>query len=224
MPQLHAIFADIRGVIFDLNGVLTTDERLHEAAFAQSLEPLGVTLSHTDYQATILGMTDADGFARLAERLELTLSPAERAQIVVTKKRLYRDLLPRQAANYAMPGARDIVLALSASGARLALASAAATQEVTTWLRILDLETAFDPIMTSESPVGAKPNPAVFATIRDAWNLPSSACVVIDDMADNIAIAHTLGMRTIAVTSMLAPADFTAADLIVSAVSELLTA
>jgi beta-phosphoglucomutase len=222
MSQLHPIFSGSLGVIFDLNGVLTTDEQLHEMAFAHTLAARSVTLTHADYQATILGVTDADGVARLDERLGLAITPAEQAQMVATKKQYYRDLLPQEAANYTMPGARDIVLALATRGILVSLASAAAAQEVDAWLRILDLQTVFDPIMTSESPIGAKPNPAVFTAIRDAWNLPSSACVVIDDMPENIAIAHSLDMRTIAVASTFTPADFPNADLIVPVAAELL--
>lgn len=219
--QIVADAPGIAGVIFDLNGVLVEDEPLHEAAFTDVLAPYGVVLTHEIYQATILGQTDTQGVTRLATAYGLAL-PVE--AIVYAKERVYRERLRAEGARYVSEGAAPLIAALAKRGLRLALASASPAFEVFTWLTILGLDHAphaFDPILTSESPPGPKPNPAVYEAICAAWGIPSHTCVVIDDHPENIAIAHALGMRAIAIASTLPPSAFAHAHLITCTLAEL---
>ncbi len=216
-----SIFAGAAGVIFDLNGVLVEDEPLHEAAFIATLAPYGISLTHEMYEATILGQADARGVIRLAKAAGASL-PIE--AIVHAKKSLYQERLRAEGARYAVASARVLVEALSARGMRLALASASPAVEVYAWLSILGLDTepiAFDPVFTSESDPGPKPNPAVYAAIRDSWEIPAHECVVIDDHPENIAIANALGMRTAGIASTLPPSAFTHAQLVARTIAEL---
>lgn len=215
------VLAEAAGVIFDLNGVLIEDEALHEQAFSRVLARYDVALTHAMYRATILGRTDRDGVARLAAAYAPSL-PIE--MVVREKQRRYREALRAEGAQYVADGAQSLIAALEARGLRLALASASPAAEVYAWLDYLGLTgaaCAFDPIFTSESAPGPKPDPAVFEAIRARWDIPAAACVVIDDHPANIAIAHALGMRTIAVASTLSPSAFPHACLVVSAVGKL---
>lgn len=218
---IHRIFADAKGVIFDLNGVLVEDEPLHERAFANALEPYGVSLTQELYQATILGQTDAQGVALLAAAVGVALPVAT---IVQSKERLYRELLRAEGSRFVAAGAVLLAEALSGYGLRLALASASPAVEVYTWLDILALDHAplsFDPILTSESAPGSKPSSAVYEAVRKAWGVSSNACVVIDDHPENIRIARALGMRTVGVTSTLLPPAFTHAQLVTRNLADL---
>lgn len=205
------IFDGAAGVIFDLNGVLVEDEPLHEAAFTTVLAAYGIALTHDRYQATILGQTDANGVARLAGAYGLPLPIDE---IVQAKERLYRARLSAEGARYVAVGSQPLVSLLAARGVRLALASAAPAAEVCAWLDILSLQGSFDPVLTSESAPGAKPNPAVYEAIRAAWGASAQDCVVIDDHPRNIAIARTLGMRTVGIASNLPTSAFAQAHVV----------
>jgi HAD superfamily hydrolase (TIGR01509 family) len=216
--SIRDIFDGATGAIFDLNGVLVEDEPLHEAAFTTALAPYGISLTHEVYQRAVLGQSDMNAASRLAAIYDRRLPIAE---IVQAKERLYRERLRAEGSSYVVAAARPLVEALAARGLRLALASASPAIEVYTWLDLLGLRHHFDTVLVSESPVGTKPNPAVYEAIRDAWGTTADACVVLDDHQENIAIAHTLGMRTVAVASTLPPATFTHAQVVVHTLAEL---
>lgn len=221
IAHLPTVMADAKGVIFDLNGVLVVDEPLHEAAFSTALRLYDVALTHEMYVATILGRSDRDGVARLAALCDLPL-PVE--TIVRAKERIYRKRLRTEGSRYVVAGAASLVEALVARGMRIALASAAPAKEVFMWLNLLNLRhgpKVFDPIFTSESTPGPKPSPAVYAAICDVWGASAHDCVVIDDHPENIAIAHALGMRTIAITSTLPVEAFRDAQVVAHALSQL---
>lgn len=212
-------FEHASGVIFDLNGVLVEDEPLHEAAFAAVLAPYDITLTHDVYQATLLGQTDENGVIRLEAASGRRLPVAN---VVQAKERLYREKLGTESSGYTVAGARPLVEALAARGMRLAVASASPAIEVFTWLDILGLRHQFDPVLTRENSPGAKPNPAVFESICVCWGIAAETCVVLDDHPENIAIAHTLGMRAVGVASTLPAIAFEHAALVVGTIADLL--
>lgn len=214
---IREVFAGIAGVIFDLNGVLVEDEPLHEAAFIAALAPYGLSLTHDVYQAAILGQSDMNAVTRLEAVYDRRLPVAE---IVQAKERIYRERMRAEGDGYVVAAARPLAEALTSRGLCLALASASPAFEVYTWLDVLGLRDLFDPVLTSESSVGTKPNPAVYAAIHETWGFAADRCVVIDDHPENLAIARALGMRTVAVASTLPPEAFNGAQAVVRALAD----
>jgi HAD superfamily hydrolase (TIGR01509 family) len=213
------VFAGATGVIFDLNGVLVEDEPLHEAAFAEVLARYNIALTHDAYQATLLGQTDENGVIRLAAAAGRHLPVAE---VVQAKAQLYREKLRTESSGYTVAGARPLVEALAARGMRLSIASASPAVEVYNWLDILGLRHRFDPVVTRENSPESKPHPAVFEAICACWRISAATCVVLDDHPENIAIAHTLGMRPVGIASTLPAAAFEHAALVVGTLADLL--
>jgi epoxide hydrolase-like predicted phosphatase len=59
------------------------------------------------------------------------------------------------------------------------------------------LDEIFDAILISAEIGLAKPDPAIYRMLLDQWSLDPGAAVFIDDFAENIAAARSLGMQAI---------------------------
>lgn len=52
----------ITTIIFDMNGVIIDDEHIHELAFKEVCQQIGIDLTPEEYKELCMGRTDEDGF------------------------------------------------------------------------------------------------------------------------------------------------------------------
>ena len=119
----------LRAVIFDFNGVLVDDERLHAAAAAEVLaREEGIALPEADYFDRYFGLDDRALFAaalRDAGRggdSAAAPGPDRIAALVARKAAVYLEAL--EGGVQLLPGARRLVERLAAAALPLAMSSA----------------------------------------------------------------------------------------------------
>jgi HAD superfamily hydrolase (TIGR01509 family) len=109
---------------------------------------------------------------------------------------------PELAGYRPFPGAARVLHQLASAGLLLACVSNATSH----WLiqRIVDgmgFAPFFDPVVSSAGFGRPKPDPAIFHSVLQQWNLPPDrAAVVGDTLAADIAGARAAGMRSVYVT------------------------
>ena len=152
-------------VLFDFNGVLVDDEDVHFEAFRRILEVLGVTVSHEVYRR-YLGFDDRGTIVALLAHYGRggDVDDGELGRLVARKQRSYARLAgehPRLGF-----GARALVLALRAAGARLAIVSGARRAEIDAVLDASSLRDCFDAIVAAEDVTRGKPDPEGYRLAR----------------------------------------------------------
>jgi HAD superfamily hydrolase (TIGR01509 family) len=197
----------LRGVIFDLDGVLAISEPLlAEAAIALFAEK-GLATTAEDFRPFI-GMGEDRYLGGAAEAKGIALDLArDKARLYEIYEEVIRGRLKP------LPGAIELVHALRARGLAVAVASGADRVKVLANLREIGLpETLFGTVVDGNQVEAKKPAPDIFLEAARRLKLPPSACLVIEDAVSGVAAARAAGMRCLAVTSTFSAAELAGAD------------
>jgi HAD superfamily hydrolase (TIGR01509 family) len=200
-----------RGVIWDLDGVLADTGELHYLAWTEVLPEYGLPFSWEVFQTTF-GMNNAGILALLLGR---TPDPALMAEISERKEEAFRRAAVAVPGRLqALPGVREWLDRLRATGFRQAIASSAPPANIETLVAELDLRACFEALVSGFDLPG-KPDPATFLKAAGAIGVPAGRCVVVEDAVHGVEGARRAGMRCIAVTTTNSAAALGAADLVV---------
>jgi beta-phosphoglucomutase len=205
--------AQLRGVIFDLDGVLAVSEPLlAEAAIALFAEK-GRTMTAEDFRPFI-GMGEDRYLGGPAEAKGIPLDPErDKARLYEIYDEVIRGRLQP------LPGAREFVAECRRRGLAIAVASGADWTKVIANLREIGLpESVFDAVVDGTQVVHKKPAPDIFLEACRRLGLSPGECLVIEDAVSGVAAARAGGMRCLALTTSfdareLAGADWIAGDL-----------
>ena len=184
----------IRGLIFDLDGVITDTAELHYQAWQQLADEIGVPFDRRANEAL-------RGISR-RESLQLVLgsrqvSEADAQAMMDRKNGTYRRLLRNLTSDDILPGSLDLLGAARERGLRLAVASG--SRNAGEVLDRLDIADRFDAICDGSAAKRAKPAPDLFLAAAEALELPPESCVVFEDAADGVDAAHAAGMVAVGI-------------------------
>jgi len=217
----------LRAVIFDFNGVIVDDERLHCRAFERVLQDEGVDwFSEQDYFGTYLGLDDRGCIGAVLKDAGRQAAPAEIDAFVERKAVYYFEELGREIPLF--PSVPEVVGRLAAQFP-LAICSGARQREIDYILEATGLRRHFRVITSADAVHAGKPDPAGYLyTLRSlAQSMPqlaASECLVVEDAPKGIEAAHAAGMRCLAVATSRPEAELRAADLVVSSIDDVQTA
>jgi HAD superfamily hydrolase (TIGR01509 family) len=186
----------IRGVLFDLDGVLADSERIQWAAYRRVLADFGVDVGIEEYRLQFIATGNGPEYACRTYRLPVT--PAE---LKARKGPIYLALIAEQVAPRA--GAREALERLRATH-RLAVATNSTRTEVDLVLGRLGMRDRLHAVVAREDYVQAKPAPDAYLAAAAALGLTPAECVVVEDTQRGAQAGVAAGMRVIA-----APHDLT---------------
>jgi HAD superfamily hydrolase (TIGR01509 family) len=204
------------GLLFDMNGVITDDEMLHEGAFRSVLADVSVSLTHEEYIRYFAGRSDASGLsAFLAEREPSLVSDADELQ----KKKAAQYKRQADEALQLYPDVPETLHALRTANYAMALVTGATRAEVEAVLRVLG-DNPFEAIVSAEDVRLGKPAPDGY--IKAAQNLgkPASECIVVEDSPVGVESARRAGMYCIAVMTTHSADELSQADKIVGSLGD----
>lgn len=185
--------------IFDLDGTLVDSYDAHYEAWRLISARHGVEVTIDEYYSHF-GRRNEDLLRECwlrAGRGAPTLD--EIKELDHEKEAQYRALVTHRFP--AMEGAREIVYALRAAGFRTAVGSSGPPENVARAIEGLELEGAFDAIVTGRDVVRCKPDPECFLLAAARVGVEPARCVVFEDAPAGIIAAKSAGMHCVAITS-----------------------
>jgi HAD superfamily hydrolase (TIGR01509 family) len=205
--------SQLRGVIFDMDGVLVDSEPFIAGAAIQMFAEKGYTVRAEEFRPFV-GTGEDRFIGGVAESRGIPLD------LAVDKARTYAIYLELiKGRLQPLAGAREFVTACKSRGLLLAVASSADTIKVEGNLHEIGLPPAtFNAIVTGSQVVRKKPAPDIFLEAARLLGLPAASCLVIEDAIAGVAAAKAagsrcLGLTTTFTTEQLAKADWIAPDL-----------
>ena len=180
-------------VLWDVDGVLIDSGEQHRRAWEQLAHEERFPYSDAAFWATF-GMRNADIFPRM---FGVSGPPERIAALSDRKESIYRALLALDAV--ALPGAKELLSALHDAGYRQALGSSAPPANLEAIIRLIDIGSLLDAVVSGEEVAHGKPAPDIFLAGAARLGIVPAHCLVIEDAPAGVAAAHAGGMRCLAV-------------------------
>jgi beta-phosphoglucomutase len=195
-----------RAAVFDLDGTLVDNMAFHGTAWVAAAERLGVRATRDQFEREWAGKKSEEIFEIL---LGAPQHPEVSAKLAAEKEAAYRELyLPHVAP---LPGLLPFLDRLRAAGVRVALATAAPTENRDFILGALGLERAFEVVQGPEGVAHGKPAPDIYLAAAARLGLEGRACIAFEDAVNGVRSARAAGMTAVAVLTTTAEADLRAA-------------
>jgi HAD superfamily hydrolase (TIGR01509 family) len=185
----------IRGVIFDLDGVIADTERLQWEAYRRVLREFGVDVGLEEYRRRWIATGSGPEWACATYRLPI--SPDE----LRGRKAPVYDALMREGID-PCPGAAEALRRLRATH-QIGLATNTGRAEVGWILDRLGVASLFHVTIAREDYTRAKPAPDAYLAAAAALGLPAGVCAVVEDTERGVRAALAAGMRAIALPNDL---------------------
>lgn len=183
---------EIKGFIFDLDGVLTDTAEYHYRGWKRLADELGIPFTRQENEA-LRGIPRRESLLAL-----LKGHPATEEQLqewMARKNNYYLEFIREISPADVLPGARELLEEIRAAGLKSALGSASKNaREVIERLGIAPL---LDAVSDGSSVARQKPAPDLFLHAADQLGLPPWQCVVVEDAAAGIQAALVGGFWTL---------------------------
>jgi kojibiose phosphorylase len=180
---------DIRGVIFDLDGVLTETAEYHYRGWQKLADEEGIPFDREANEA-MRGLSRRDSLLHL---LGGTARTEEQIQEMMERKNnYYLESIKDISSADLLPGAIELLDELRSGGIKVAIGSASKNaQEVIQRLGIGD---RVDAISDGYSVANSKPAPDLFLHAAAQLGLAAEHCVVVEDAGSGVEAALAAGM------------------------------
>lgn len=203
---------NMKGAIFDLDGVIVDTAKYHYLAWKRLAGELGFEFTPKDNER-LKGVSRMRSLEILLEVGGIAAGEAERLAMAEKKNNWYVDYIRKMDESELLKGAREYILKLKSRGVKIALGSASKNSPmILENLKIADL---FDAVIDGNKVSKAKPDPEVFTLGARELGLPPEDCVVFEDAEAGVEAARRAGMKVVGIgdRQILKDADFVVAGL-----------
>lgn len=199
----------IKGVIFDMDGVLVDNRDAHIEAFEIICRKYGVPFDREKFMPTF-GMTNDLILERLMPDV---IKTTDWEKIAVEKENIYREIFERTIAP--AKGLVDFLKALKKEGYKTAVGSSGNTPNVNFVLDRCGIAGYFDAIANGDMITRGKPDPEVYLLAAKKLELAPGECIVVEDAPVGIRAARSAGESVVAIASTFRREDLSDYDILI---------
>jgi beta-phosphoglucomutase len=205
----------LRGVIFDMDGVLVASEPFLAQAAIRMFAEKGYDLKPEEFRPFV-GMGEERYLGGAAEARGIPFDPVkDKARTYALYLELIRGKL------HPLPGVREFVARCREKGLPMAVASSADAIKVEGNLHEIGLPAStFDAVITGSDVERKKPSPDIFLEAARRLDLDPTSCLVIEDAIAGVAAARAAGSRCLALATSFPREKLSDADWVVPDLSE----
>jgi HAD superfamily hydrolase (TIGR01509 family) len=197
----------IKGVLFDMDGVLVDSEPFMCRAAIMMFRELGIKVLAEDFQPFI-GMGENWYIGGVAERYGVTID----IESVKTRTyEIYGEIVKGKLKP--LPGTREFIARCRNKGFKLAVATSADRVKMEINLKEIGLSNdSFHATVTGLEVKNKKPFPDIYLKAADSLDLFAGDCLVVEDAVSGIEAGKAAGCKCLAVTSSFDASDLWDAD------------
>ena len=199
----------IKGVIFDMDGVLVDNRDAHIEAFEIICRKYGVPFDREKFMPTF-GMTNDLILERLMPEV---IKTTDWKKIAVEKENIYREIFERTIAP--AKGLVDFLKAPKKEGYKTAVGSSGNTPNVNFVLDRCGIAGYFDAIANGDMITRGKPDPEVYLLAAKKLELAPGECIVVEDAPVGIRAARSAGESVVAIASTFRREDLSDYDILI---------
>lgn len=177
----------IKGIIFDLDGVLVFTDQYHYQAWKQIADELGIYFDE-EINNRLRGVSRAQSLEIILEKSDHIYSEEEKAKLCEKKNAIYLKLLESLSPKSIPSETIELLEFLKKSEIKLAVGSV--SKNAVFILKQCGIYDFFDVVTDGNMITHSKPDPEVFDYARKQLGLKEDECLVIEDATSGIDAAH----------------------------------
>lgn len=192
----------IEGIIFDMDGTMIDNMKIHHRAWQRKLSDLGLDMSYEEVHQKVHGVN-----IEILERLfgdRFTLE--ERYQISKDKELEYQRIFEPQLK--LIDGLSELIHELKRANIPMGIGSAAPPMNVDFVMNKLDLWHYFQTVKHSENVTNGKPHPEIYNTVMEEMGVTPDECLVFEDTPAGAEAAHRAGCKVVVITTTHSQKEF----------------
>ncbi len=187
----------IKGIIFDLDGVLVLTEKYHYNAWKQVLDAENIYIDEVMYDK-LRGLSRIDTLNQILKIAKKEYSEKQKEILANKKNEIYKEYLKELGPSDISCDLIKTLLILKEKNVKLAIASS--SKNATNIAKQTDLLKYFDVIVDGNQINKAKPDPEVFLKAANKLNLLVNECLVVEDAISGIDAGIAGGFKTIGIS------------------------
>jgi beta-phosphoglucomutase len=186
----------IKGVIFDLDGVVTDTAEYHFLGWKRMADEEGLEFNR-EINENLRGVSRIRSLEIILEHNRTDLSEEKKHELCTRKNDYYKELLTKITEEDFLPGIKQFVLSLRKRGIKTAIASA--SKNAVPVIKGLNAAELFNFIADGFSVENTKPAPDLFLFAAEKINCSPDECVVFEDAEAGIEAATNGGFVSVGI-------------------------
>lgn len=187
--------ANIKGVIFDMDGVITETSEMHYKAWKKTADLLAIPFDKA-FNESLKGISRRASLMKILEKGQLDL-PEERIQaLMYDKNEFYVSLISAYTKEDLNPGIYEFMVSLKEKKIKIGIASASKSAPML--VEKLGIGDLVDCIVDPSS-VPGKPQPDIFLKAAELLGLNSKECIGVEDAAAGVQAIKSAEMIAVGI-------------------------
>lgn len=208
----------LKGVIFDMDGVIVDTEPLHKKAFLKMFSDIGIEVSKELY-GTFTGKATLSICRELCSRFGLSQSPESLMEL---KRKYFNEIFEDDLTLSLLDGVFPLINDYYNHGLKLILASSASMDNINRIFDRFQLDQYFSAKLSGADLKESKPHPEIFIKAANAAGEVASECMVIEDATNGIKAARAANIFCVGYRSANSiNQDYSEADVVISHFEEI---
>ena len=181
---------EIKGIVFDLDGVICSTDEYHYLAWKKLSDEEGIEFDRSGNER-LRGISRAESLEIILERSSKKYSNDEKLEMMERKNGYYREYLANMNRYDVSDEVRDTLNTLRKKGIPIAIGSS--SMNTMFILERIGLADFFDAVSDGTIITRSKPNPEVFIKAAGMLRLRNENCLVVEDAPAGIDAANAGG-------------------------------
>ena len=184
----------LKGIIFDMDGVLINSEPFHFRVWEETLKRRGIHIEYEIYKPCI-GSTIGFLMNLLHEHYGISRNDES---LIKEMKEIKEEMLKKQGYPPLIPHVKELLHRLFESGYDMAVASSSPLEYIEAVTGHWGIQKYFKQLVSGESVKNPKPAPDVFIKTAELMGMKSKECLVVEDSQNGCKAAKATDMTCMA--------------------------
>jgi beta-phosphoglucomutase len=184
-----------QAILFDLDGVLTDTSEYHYLSWKRLADEEGIPFTRQENDEHLRGVGRRDSLMYILRGRNV--SEEQIQEMMDRKNRYYVQMIASMSPKDLVAGGRDLLQGIRDAGIKVAIASS--SKNCRTVLERLDIMSYLDGIADGNSVVNSKPAPDLFIYAAGLVQVPTPACLGVEDADAGIEAIKTAGMQALGI-------------------------